>query len=593
MAMPWHAFYEESVPLTITYPEKPLDTMLTDAARRYPQNRAMSLVLSYAAGGHLMVGSRTSYAKLDEQVSRMATALYQIGVRKGGRVGLMLPNCPQFVIAFFAIVRLGAVVVNINPTYTSRELGIQLHDSGTETIILLNLFWPRLCEIQTETPIKRVIVTYLHEMLPFPLDLLVSSRQRREKDWVTVHPEHDIFFFKRLLKTYGPTPPKVDIRPDDVALFQYTGGTTGTPKAAMLTHFNMLANTIQIAAWFTGKEEAREKIMAAIPFFHVYGLTAGILLTTGIAGEMVMVPTPRQIAHVMQVLQKERCTFFPGVPAMYISIVNHRRVQHYDLGSVRACLSGSAPLPMEIQEKFDALTGGRLVEGYGLTEAAPVTHCNPIHGLRKAGSIGIPFPDVEARLVDLETGEELPIGSDAVGELCLRGPQVMKGYWNRPDETSATIDEAGWLHTGDICKTDQDGYFYIVDRKKDMIITQGFKVLPRDVEEVLFMHPKVQEAVVVGYPLPTRGDEIVKAYIVPLPGSNPTVREIKDFCKLHLAAYKLPRKIEFRSELPRTVVGKVLRRVLVDEERERVQARLAKGGGEEPGNGENGEEDEE
>lgn len=589
MTMVWHAFYEEGVPHTIRYPEQPLDTMLSDAARRYPMNRAMSFVLSYGLGGHLMIGSRMTYEQLEEQVSRLATALYQIGVRKGGRVGVMLPNSPQFVIAFFAIVRLGAIVVNINPTYTSRELGIQLDDSGAETIILLNLFWPRLCEIQTETPIKRVIVTYLHDVLPFPFDLLVSARQRREPDWVTVKPEHDIFFFKHLLKTYSPTPPKVDLRPDDVALFQYTGGTTGTPKAAMLTHFNMLANTLQIAAWFTSKQETRERIMAAIPFFHVYGLTAAMLLTTCIASEMVIVPNPRQTEHVMNVLQKERCTFFPGVPAMYISIVNHRHVQNYHLGSIRACLSGSAPLPMDIQEKFDALTGGRIVEGYGLTEAAPVTHCNPLHGLRKAGSIGIPFPDVEARLVGLESGEEVLLGSDGVGELCIRGPQVMKGYWNRPDETRMTIDEEGWLHTGDICKADQDGYFSIVDRKKDMIITQGFKVLPRDVEEVLFMHPKVQEAVVVGYPLPSRGDEIVKAYIVPLPGEKLTAREIKDFCKLHLAAYKLPRRIEFRSELPRTAVGKVLRRVLVDEERERRQARLSQGG-DEPDNGEEDEE---
>jgi long-chain acyl-CoA synthetase len=587
MTMAWHAFYEEGVPHTIPYPEQTLDTMLSDAARRYPMNRAMSFVLSYGLGGYLMIGSRTTYEQLEEQVSRLATALYQIGVRKGGRVGVMLPNSPQFVIAFFAIVRLGAIVVNINPTYTSRELGIQLDDSGAETIILLNLFWPRLCEIQTETPIKRVIVTYLHDVLPFPFDLLVSARQRREPDWVTVKPEHDIFFFKHLLKAYSPTPPKVDLRPDDVALFQYTGGTTGTPKAAMLTHFNMLANTLQIAAWFTGKQETREKIMAAIPFFHVYGLTAAMLLTTRISSEMVIVPNPRQTEHVMNVLQKERCTFFPGVPAMYISIVNHRRVQNYHLGSIRACLSGSAPLPMDVQEKFDALTGGRIVEGYGLTEAAPVTHCNPLHGLRKAGSIGIPFPDVEARLVDLESGKDVPLGSDGVGELYIRGPQVMKSYWNRPDETRMTIDEEGWLHTGDICKADQDGYFSIVDRKKDMIITQGFKVLPRDVEEVLFMHPKVQEAVVVGYPLPSRGDEIVKAYIVPLPGEKPTAREIKDFCKLHLAAYKLPRRIEFRSELPRTAVGKVLRRVLVDEERR--QARLSQGG-DEPDNGEEDEE---
>jgi long-chain acyl-CoA synthetase len=288
--------------------------------------------------------------------------------------------------------------------------------------------------------------------------------------------------------------------------------------------------------------------------------------------EITIVPNPRPIDNVMNVMQKERCTLFPGVPAMYIGIVNHPKVQEYDLHSVRACISGSAPLPMEVQERFGKLTGGRLVEGFGLTETSPMTHCNPINGTRKAGSIGVPVPDVEAKIVDLETGELLPFGADAQGELCVRGPQVMKGYWKRPEETSNTIDADGWLHTGDICKVDNDGYFFIVDRKKDMIIASGYKVLPRDVEEVLFMHPAILEAVVAGIPHPTRGDDTVKAFVVLKPGMNPTVEEVKEFCQQQLAPYKVPREIEFRNELPKTMVGKVLRRVLVEEEKAKMAA---------------------
>jgi long-chain acyl-CoA synthetase len=419
-----------------------------------------------------------------------------------------------------------------------------------------------------------VIVAHIFDTLAFPSNFLVKSRQRRAPEWVDVHPEHNIFYFQHLLDKYGPTPPKADIQPADVALFQYTGGTTGLPKAAMLTHRNLVCNTLQVASWLTSGVPGGEKLMAAIPFFHVYGMTVGMIYAVYSGAEIVIVPNPRPIDNVMNIIQKERCTIFPGVPAMYIGIVNHKQVGNYDLKSIKACISGSAPLPMEIQERFGQITGGLLVEGFGMTEASPVTHCNPIEKGRKAGSIGIPVPDTDAKLVDLETGADLPLGGDQQGELYVRGPQVMKGYWNRPEETADTIDADGWLHTGDICKTDADGYFYIVDRKKDMIIASGFKVLPRDVEEVLFMHPKVLEAVVVGIPQLDRGDETVKAYIVPKgEGEPPSIEEIKAFCQLHLAPYKMPREIEFRQELPKTMVGKVLRRVLVEEEKQKQAAK--------------------
>src|SRR6266542_4913538 len=534
MNQPWFKSYEPLVPRTLEYPHITLDSFLTESARKYPYNTASNFVLSYLAGGRFTVGGKLTYRKLNELADRFATALHQLGVRKGDRVALMLPNSPQFVIAFFAAMKLGAIVVNNNPTYTARELKHQLEDSGAETIVLLNLFWPRLRDVQAETPLKRVIVTQIFDTLGFPSNLLVKSKQRKDPAWFDVPSEPNVYFFKDLIDSYGPNLPKIEVSPDDTALFQYTGGTTGLPKAAMLTHRNLVANTLQVASWLTTGQPGAEKLMAAIPFFHVYGMTVGMIFAIYSGAEIVIVPNPRPIDNVMNIIQKERCTVFPGVPAMYIGIVNHQKINEYDLKSVKACISGSAPLPMEIQEQFGQITGGRLVEGFGMTEASPVTHCNPVYGTRKNGSIGIPLPDTEAKIVDLETGAELPIGGEQQGELCVRGPQVMKGYWNRPEETAATIDADGWLHTGDICKTDADGYFFIVDRKKDMIIASGFKVLPRDVEEVLFMHPKVLEAVVVGIPNAARGADTVKAFIVARPGvESPTVEEIKEFCKLH------------------------------------------------------------
>jgi len=569
---PWLAHYEKGVPATLSYPNHTLNDLLPNAVRSHPDKVATNFVLRYMLGGRFTIGGKLTYRQLNEQVDRMATALYQLGVRQGDRVAVMLPNSPHYIITFFAAMRIGAIVVNINPTYTGRELSHQVTDAGAETLVLLNLFWPRLREVRSETPIKRVIVAHVFDTLSFPSSLLVKSAQKKTPEWVDVHPEQDTFFFQHLLEKYDPTPPKATISPDDVALFQYTGGTTGLPKAAMLTHRNLISNVLQINAFLPSGVPGGEKVMAAIPFFHVYGMTVAMLYGIYLCAEIIIVPNPRPIDNVMKIMQKERATLYPGVPAMYIGIINHKDVASYDLRSIKACLSGSAPLPMEVQEKFGQITGGRLVEGFGMTECSPVAHANPVFGQRKAGSIGVPLPDTDAKIIDLETGAVLPFDGASQGELCVRGPQVMKGYWNRPEETSETVDADGWLHTGDICTVDAEGYFFIVDRKKDMIIASGFKVLPREVEEVLFMHPKVMEAVVAGIPNPARGDDTVKAYIVPKPGESPTAEEIKAFCKLHLAEYKLPREVEFRSELPKTMVGKVLRRVLVEEEKAKQKA---------------------
>jgi long-chain acyl-CoA synthetase len=560
----WLARYEPDVPHTLTFPDIPLQRFLEDAARRYPDKTATKIVLKYLLGGRLTVGGTLSYRELNNYADRFAAALAKLGVKPGDRVAVMLPNSPQFVIAFYGALKAGAVVVNVNPTYTARELEHQLIDAGAETIVMLNLFYKRLAEVRERTPIKHTIVTHIFDLLPFPSKQLVERAQRKEADWVTVDPGPGCYLFEPLLTNAPSKPPQITVKPDDVALFQYTGGTTGVPKAAMLTHKNLVANTLQVVSFLPSAEPGKETVMAAIPFFHVYGMTVAMNFAIYVGGEIVIVPNPRPIDNVMRIIAKERATIFPGVPAMYIGIINHPDVHKTDLRSIKACISGSAPLPMEVQEKFGTLTGGRLVEGYGLTETSPVTHCNPVFGERRAGSIGLPLPNVEARIVNPDTGLPVPWGSDEVGELLVRGPNIMKGYWNKPDDTAATIDEDGWLHTGDIARMDEDGYFYIVDRKKDMIIASGYKVLPREVEEVLFSHPEVLEAAVAGVPDSYRG-ETVKAFIVPKPGTAPTAEEITAFCRERLAPYKVPRQIEFRQELPKTQVGKVLRRVLVEE----------------------------
>ncbi len=567
----WFNHYEPNVPYTLAYPEIPLHQFLETSARRYPTHIATRLVLKYVLGGRATIGGTLTYRQLNEYADRFANALAALGVRKGDRVAIMLPNTPQFVIAFYGSLKAGATVVNINPTYTAQEVKHQLNDSGAETVVVLNLFSKRLNEIKQHTAIKHTIVTQVFDLLPLPVKQLVRHTQQKEKDWTDVMPSTTVHLLEDLLVQHAAQPPQVNVQPDDVALFQYTGGTTGSPKAAMLTHRNLVANTLQVVAFMPTLEPGKEKIMAAIPFFHVYGMTVGMNFGIYLGAQLVIVPNPRPIDNMMQVIARERTTIFPGVPAMYIGIVNHPQVKQFDLRSIKACISGSAALPMETQEQFGVLTGGQLVEGYGLTEAAPTTHCNPIGGQRKAGSIGVPLPDVEARLVDPQSGFPVLWGSDESGELQVRGPNVMKGYWNRPEETAACLDEDGWLRTGDIATMDEDGYFYIVDRLKDMINASGYKVLPREVEEVLFSHPAVLEAAVAGVPDAKRG-ETVKAFVVLKSGVHVTEAEITAYCRERLAPYKVPREIEFRDELPKTQVGKVLRRVLVEEHKQRESA---------------------
>ena len=529
MDKPWLDNYEKGVPHSLSYPDTSIWGLLSTSFNEYPYNKALSMILRYLPLG-LKIGMSFTYRQLEERVDRLATAFAGMGIKKGDRIAVQTPNSPGGVIAFLAATKLGAIVVNTNPLYAPPEMRHQFADSGAETIVIWNELYPKLQKIQADTNIRNVVVYNLTDFIGAPFSRLVKSAREKEGSWVDVPEGNGVHQMTTLINTNPPNPPEVHIDPDDVALFQYTGGTTGVPKAAMLSHRNLVANILQSQSWLTDLEPGKERFMGAIPFFHVFGMTIGMLLTLKTAGEMFLMPNPRDIGFVMQQIHRESVTIYPGVPAMYIGIINHPDVGDYNLRTIKACISGAASLPVEVQRRFEELTGGRLREGYGLTEAAPVTHCNPIYGQTKAGAIGVPFPDVEARIVSLEADGNgkyatLPQGDE--GELALRGPQVMVGYWNKPEETANTKDEEGWLYTGDIAKMDEDGYFYIVDRKKDLIIASGYNIVPREVEEVLFEYPKVQEAVVVGIPDPKRG-ETVKAFVVLKEGESATSDEIRD-----------------------------------------------------------------
>ena len=454
-----------------------------------------------------------------------------------------------------------------NPLYTPRELASLWTDAGVEIVIALDLFWHNVSIARANAPVKRIVVCDVGEFLRLPLRQLYPIKKRRDLKkqghWPLVIPkETGIHRFADLARTPPGPAPEMRANPDDVAVLQYTGGTTGTSKGAMLTNRNLIANAMQVAAWFSTGSQGRDKLLGAIPLFHVYGLTAVMLFSVVVGIEVVLYPNPREIGAILKLINKTKPSLLPGVPTMYIGILRHPELAKYDLRSIRACISGAAPLPNEVRKQFEAATGGRLVEGYGLTEASPVTHCNPLKGVVKE-CIGIPFPDTDARVVDPDDpSRELAQGD--VGELAVRGPQVMKGYWHQPEETAAVLRN-GWLLTGDLARMDEDGYFYIVDRKKDMILCSGYNVYPREVEEVLFMHPAVGEAAAIGVPDPYRG-ETVKAFVVLKAGKTATEADIIAFCKERLAPFKVPKAVEFATALPMSLVGKVLRRQLREQE---------------------------
>jgi long-chain acyl-CoA synthetase len=500
-------------------------------------------------------------------VDRFATALHALGVKKGDRVAVMLPNCPQTVIAYYAIVSIGAVAVMTNPLYMERELSHQLRDAEVQTLIYLDALGQKVLKVLPDTAVKNLIVTGVQDYLPLPLNFLYPFKAKKQGQILDVPGDRGILRFKELLQKHSPRPPQVQLDPEnDLALLQYTGGTTGLSKGAMLTHKNLVANVMQVRSWFPDCREGEERILGALPFFHVFGMTVVMNFSIYCCSAMILLPR-FEIDTVLKQINKYRPTLFPGAPTMYVAVISHPEVKKYNISSIKACISGAAPLPVEVQERFESLTGGKLVEGYGLTESSPVTHCNPIDGIRVSGSIGQPVPNTDVKIMDIELGtREMPLGE--TGELCIKGPQVMKGYWNMPDETAKTIRD-GWLYTGDIARMDEQGFTYVVDRKKDMVIAGGYNIYPREVEEVLYEHPQVQEAVVAGVPDPYRG-ETLKAYIILKEGESATEQEIIDFCNKNLAKYKVPKKVEFREELPKTMVGKILRRILVEEEKAKL-----------------------
>ncbi|HHH83017.1 MAG TPA: long-chain fatty acid--CoA ligase [Chloroflexi bacterium] len=557
---PWHKFYDPGVPTSLEYPPIPLYHFLEQAAEEFPDRPCT-----------IFKGAEVTYREMNEFTDRLAAALATMGVKKGTPVAIFMPNSPQFVLAFYAILKAGGVVVATNPLYTGREIEHQMNDAGIEIMLVMSNFYRKLKEIQAKTPLKTLIVTNIKEYLPGLLRFLFTLTSEKKGGHRVELEEGDIWLQDLLTKHSRDERPQMDVGPDDEAVYQYSGGTTGISKAAIALHRNLVANTLQIRAFMPDIQRGQETVLMAIPMFHVYGLVAGMSFGISAAASLVMVPNPRDMEDVLTSIEKHRPTVYPGVPTMYNAINNHPKVQagKVDVSSIRGCISGSAPLMRETKVTFEKLTGGKLVEGYGLSEAPTATHCNPLYGLNKEGSIGVPLPDVDARIVSLED-EETVLGMGEIGELVIKGPQVMKGYLNMPTETANALRD-GWLYTGDIARVDEDGYFYVVDRKKELIKPGGYQVWPREVEEVISEHPKVLEVGVAGIPDAYRG-ETVKAWVVLKPGETVTVEEIREWCKERLAPYKVPTHVEFRSELPKTTVGKVLRRELVRQDRERAEA---------------------
>ncbi len=551
----WVRHYNDGVPSTCCYPQCTLPEMLQDSATRFPRSVALRFY-----------GAKVTFSELNDMVTRFAQALYAIGVRRGDRVAIMLPNIPQAIIGHYGALRAGAIVVQTNPLYLEQELETQLRDAGAETILALDLFYPRIQSLKQRTSLRRVITTSIRDFLPPVRRLLYPIKARLSGRWIRLRPAPSLYDFREMLKA-KPDAGDQDgvlpvLSPDDLALLQYTGGTTGTPKGVMLSHRNVMTNAMQCRVWVPDLQEGREVFLGVIPFFHVYGLSTCQHLAMMTGSTLVLLPR-FQVKEVLRAIQTYRVTIFSAIPMMFMKVSESPEARKYDLRSLRVCLSGASPLHAEVQDRFERLTGVKISEGYGLTEAGPVTHCNPVYGHNPQSSIGVPFPDTETRIVDLETGDcVLPVGQ--AGELTVRGPQIMQGYWNNEKETRDVLRN-GWLYTGDVVREDTTGFFFLVDRKKDMIKSRGENVYPRDVEEVLFRHPAVKDAVVVGIPDRQLG-EAVKGYVVLHEGCLTTESDLITHCRGVLAAFKVPSHIAFRQELPRTLVGKVLRRALLNEE---------------------------
>jgi long-chain acyl-CoA synthetase len=554
---PWFKFWPEGVRKHIDFPEIPLHGLLAETAAKFPEHTAI-----------VYFNKSMTYRDLKQFSDRFATALDGLGVKKGDKVAIFLPNIPQFIISYYGISEIGAIGTAISPLYREREVEHQLNDSEAETVVVLDALYPMLEKGLASSKVKRVIVTSFKEYMPAGTAFLGSLLRKIPSHRVERRP--NINFFQELLSKYAANPPKVDINPkEDIAVLQYTGGTTGIPKGAMLTHMNLVSNALCCVEWLRGIR-GEDTYLVVVPLFHIYGMTTSMNTPICMAGRMVLLPS-FDATSTFEAIQRYKVAVFCGAPSMYSMLLAHPDRKKYDLGSVRFCISGSAPLPPEVQKNWMEATGGVLVEGYGLTESSPVTHCNPLDkSLKtvKVGSIGLPWSDTDAKVMDIETGEK-ELGPRETGELVVKGSQVMKGYWKMPEETAAVLRN-GWLYTGDVGNVDEDGYFYITDRKKALIKYKGYSVYPREVEDVIYEHPAVKLCAVVGKPDPVAG-EIPKAFVMLKEGKTATAEEIKEFVNSKVAPYKAVREVEFRTELPMTPVGKVLRRVLQEEEKKKLE----------------------
>ncbi len=543
---PWLKFYDEGVPATIKYQELCIPDLLENSAREFPDHIAL-----------IFQGYKVTYRELREMVYRFATCLASFGVKKGSAVAILLPNMIPTVVAYYAVQKLGAIAVMNNPLYTNRELEYQFNDSGSTVLVTVDLLANRMIELRPKTSIRQIVYTSLGDYLPFPKNLLFPLVAKKKGLAADVNSAPDVYKWRECIANFSPNPPEVKIKWDDVAVYQYTGGTTGVSKGAMLTHKNLTCMVQMYAAWFKA-ERGKEIAMASPPIFHILGMSAAMNLPIYQGWTDVLIPKP-QAKELLEAIRKYRPTMSPLVPTMYIGMLEHPDLKKTDMKCFKLITSGGASLPVEILNRFKELTGVDINEGFGMTETSPQTHLNPYRGLKKPGSIGVPYPDTDVKIVDIESGKkEMPVGE--AGEMIFRGPQITKGYLKKPEETEKAIRN-GWLYSGDIAYMDEDGYFYIVDRKKDLIISSGYNIYPRDIEEVFYQHPAVNKVAVIGIPDKKRGEN-VKAFVTLKEGQNTSVDELMKFCQERLAKYKWPVEIEIRDALPESNVGKILKKEL-------------------------------
>ncbi len=554
----WALHYPEgNVPETFEYEAKAVQWYLDNAADKFPKRQAI-----------IFQNYKLTYKELRQKSEIMAASLRAQGLERGERVGIMLPNIPQAIIAIWAVLKAGGVVVMVNPLYMERELVYNLNDSQTKFLVTLDLFWSKIENLRDKLPIEKYFVTSIPDALAFPLNFLYPIKAKREKTYVKMDYTDTIIPFKRLFKSSDRYNEYPEAPETTLALLQYTGGTTGLSKAAMLTHRNLSAHLQQLAHVIKPEEDKEVLSLAVMPFFHIFGLMGTVLLPAMLASPTL--PIPRYVPRdILELIKKYRPVLFIGAPSVYIGLMQQKDIEQYDLTCIDLCIVGASPFPVDSLRRFTKLTNANITEGFGLTECCPCVSANPVYGLKKPGSVGVSFPGTYIKIVDLETGtQEMPVHE--MGEVIINGPQVMAGYWEKDEETAHVLRN-GWFYTGDIAYRDEDGYIFIVDRKKDMAIIGGYNVYPREIDEVLIEHPKIQDAVSLAVPDKSRGEKL-KAYIVTKPGEEITIPELVAFCKEKLAGYKVPKLYEFREELPKSLIGKVLRRVLREEEEKKLNS---------------------